>query len=149
MMAGVGCLFVPLNNAAYQYLPKDQINNATGLFNMLRNEGGSLGIAIASTMVDRRAQFHQSRLAEHVIPANPMVHRWTDYYSQVRMIRGGITQWMANQQGFGLMSRMVGQQARFMAYMDIYFIFSAMALLALPFVFLMKKTAGKSDTPVH
>src|SRR5947209_5804491 len=48
-MAGVGCLFVPLNNSAYLYLPPRQINNATGLFNMLRNEGGSLGIAIVST----------------------------------------------------------------------------------------------------
>jgi DHA2 family multidrug resistance protein len=149
MMAGVGCLFVPLNNAAYQYLPKDQINNATGLFNMLRNEGGSLGIAITSTMIDRRAQFHQSRLAEHVTPANPMVDRWTTYYSQIRMARGGLTQWMADQQGFGLMSRMVGQQARFMAYLDIYYIFAIMALVALPFVFLMRKSVSKGGITPH
>ncbi len=63
LMLGVGFLFVPLNNAAYLYLPKNQINNATGLFNMLRNEGGSLGIAIAATMLERRGQFHQLRLA--------------------------------------------------------------------------------------
>ena len=79
-MAGVGMLFVPLNNAAYLYLPRDQVNNATGLFNMLRNEGGSLGIAIVTVMVDRRGQFHQLRLAEHVTPLNPAVDRWTDYY---------------------------------------------------------------------
>ena len=90
-------------------------------------------------MVDRRAQFHQSRLAEHVTPTNPMVDRWTQYYSQVRMARGGVTRWMADQQGFGLMSRMVGQQGRFYAYMDIYFIFAVMALVALPLVFLMKR----------
>ena len=58
-MTGVGMLFVPLNNAAYQYLQKDQVNNATGIFNMLRNEGSSLGIAIVTVMVDRRSQFHQ------------------------------------------------------------------------------------------
>ncbi len=148
-MAGVGCLFVPLNKSAYNYLPKDQINNATGLFNMLRNEGGSFGIAIVTTMVDRRTQFHQSRLAEHVTPTNPMVDRWTQYYAQVRMARGGVTQWMADQQGFGLMSRMVGQQARFYAYMDIYFIFAVMALVALPFVFLMKKSVSKGGVSVH
>ena len=49
-MAGVGMLFVPLNNAAYLYLPRNQVNNATGLFNMLRNEGGSLGIAIVTVL---------------------------------------------------------------------------------------------------
>ena len=50
-MAGVGMLFVPLNNAAYLYLARNQVNNATGLFNMLRNEGGSLGIAIVTVLV--------------------------------------------------------------------------------------------------
>jgi MFS transporter, DHA2 family, multidrug resistance protein len=149
MMSGVGCLFVPLNNSAYNYLPKDQINNATGLFNMLRNEGGSLGIAIASTMVDRRAQFHQSRLAEHVTPTNPMVDRWTDYYAQIRMARGGVSQWLADQQGFALMSRMVGRQARFYAYMDIYVIFAVMVTVALPLVFLMKRSVSKGGVSMH
>ncbi len=149
MMAGVGCLFVPLNNSAYNYLPGDQINNATGLFNMLRNEGGSLGIAIASTMVDRRGQFHQSRLAEHVTPTNPMVDRWTDYYAQIRMVRGGVSQWLADQQGFALMSRMVSRQARFYAYMDIYTIFAVMAILALPLVFLMKRSVSKGSVSMH
>ena len=70
-MAAVGLLFVPLNNVAYNYLPRAQLNNATGIFNMLRNEGGSFGIAIATVMVDRRAQFHQQRLAEQVRPGRP------------------------------------------------------------------------------
>ncbi len=91
-------LFVPLNNAAYLYLPKNQVNNATGLFNMLRNEGGSLGIAIVTVMTDRRTQFHQSRLAEHVTPLNPAVNRWTDYFAQTRMVRGGVTRVVAEQQ---------------------------------------------------
>ena len=139
-MLGVGMLFVPLNNAAYIYLPKDQLNNATGLFNMLRNEGGSFGIAIVTIMVDRRAQFHQSRLAEHVTAANPVVKTVTGAYSQIRQVRGGVTQAVAEQQGFGMMSRMVNTQARFYAYMDIYYIFGIMALVALPFIFLMKKS---------
>ena len=146
MMAGVGCLFVPLNNLAYQYLPKDQVNNATGLFNMLRNEGGSFGIAIATTMIDRRAQFHHSRLAEHVTPSNPMVDRWTDFYAQIRMARGGISQWMADQQGSGLLRQMVNMQARFYAYMDMYYLFAVLAVCALPFVFLMKKPRADADT---
>jgi MFS transporter, DHA2 family, multidrug resistance protein len=146
-MAGVGCLFVPLNNAAYQYLPRDQINNATGLFNMLRNEGGSFGIAVVTTMVERRAQFHQSRLAEHVTPSNPAVDRWTDHYAQLRMARGGVSQWLADQQATGLLRQMVGTQARFYAYMDIFFLFAVLAAVALPFVFLMKRSLGGKDAP--
>jgi DHA2 family multidrug resistance protein len=148
-MAGVGMLFVPLNNAAYQYLPKDQINNATGIFNMLRNEGGSLGIAIVTVMVDRRAQFHHLRLAEQVRPSVPAVNRWLDYYSQNDMAREGVSKVVGEQQAMGQLGAMVQSQAREMAYLDVFTIFCFMALAAVPLVFLMKKTAGKSSVSAH
>ena len=148
-MAGVGMLFVPLNNAAYQYLARDQVNNATGIFNMLRNEGSSLGIAIVTVMVDRRAQFHQLRLAERVTPFNPAVGQWADYFAQTRMVRGGVTSTVAEQQGMGMLSQMVTTQAREMAYLDVFMIFAFMALAALPLVLLMKKSISKGGVSVH
>ena len=148
-MLGVGMLFVPLNNAAYLYLPKNQVNNAAGLFNMLRNEGGSLGIAIVTVMVDRRTQFHQLRLAEHVRPSAPAVDRWLDYFTQTRMVRGGMTEVMAQQQSQGLLSQMVHNQAREMAYLDIFWIFAIMALAALPLIFLMKKSVAQGEAAMH
>jgi MFS transporter, DHA2 family, multidrug resistance protein len=148
-MAGVGMLFVPLSNAAYLYVPANQVNNAAGLFNMLRNEGGSLGIAIATVLADRRTQFHQLRLAEHVTPLNPAVDRWTDYLAQTRMIRGGVTRAVAEQQGTGLLSQMVHNQARVMAYLDPFWVFAIMALAALPLVLFMKKSVAKGGLTVH
>jgi MFS transporter, DHA2 family, multidrug resistance protein len=148
-MTGVGMLFVPLNNAAYLHLPAGQINKATGLFNMLRNEGGSLGVAIVDVLVDRRGQFHQLRLAEHVTLLNPAVNLWTDYFAQVRMIRGGVTRVVAQQQGMGLLSQMVHNQAREMAYLDPFWVFAIMALAALPLVFLMKKSVAKGGLAMH
>jgi DHA2 family multidrug resistance protein len=148
-MLGVGLLFVPLNNVAYIYLSKDQINNAAGIFNMLRNEGGSLGIAIVTVLVDRRAQFHHLRLAEHVTPLNPAVDRWTQYFAQTRMARGGVTQAVADQQGTGLLAQMVQNQAREMAYLDPFWIFTIMALAALPLVLLMKKAVTKDGVAIH
>jgi DHA2 family multidrug resistance protein len=148
-MAGVGMLFVPLNNAAYLYLAKNQINNATGIFNMLRNEGGSLGIAIVTVLSDRRAQMHQLRLAEHVTQLNPALDRWTDYYADVRMIRGGVTRFVAQQDAMGMVSRMIHEQARVMAYLDAFWVFSIMALAALPFVLLMKKSVAHGEVTAH
>lgn len=148
MMTGVGFLFVPLNNAAYIYLPKTQINNATGLFNMLRNEGGSFGIAIVTIMVDRRSQHHVSRLAETVTPMNPTYYRWLNYYTDVRLTRGGVSRPMAESQAAGLVRQMVNQQAEFWSYLDIYAIFALIAVLTLPFVFLMKK-AVKEDGSIE
>jgi DHA2 family multidrug resistance protein len=148
-MLGVGMLFVPLSNAAYRYLPKDQVNNAAGLFNMLRNGGGSLGIAIVTVLVDRRSQFHQLRLAEHVTPLNPAVDRWVDYFAQTRMVRGGVTQNVADQQGMGLLSQMVHNQAREMAYLDPFWIFTIMSLAALALILLMKKSVAQGGGTMH
>jgi DHA2 family multidrug resistance protein len=148
-MAGVGMLFVPLNNAAYLYLPRNQVNNATGLFNMLRNEGGSLGIAIVTVLVDRRSQLHHLRLAEHVTPLNPAVARWTDYFAQTSMIRGGATRAVAEDQAMGLLTQMVREQARVMAYLDAFWIFAIISLAALPLILLMKKSVAKGGLAAH
>ena len=119
---------------------------AAGLFNMLRNEGGSLGIAIVDVLVDRRGQFHQLRLAEHVTPLNPAVDGWIQYFAQTRMTRGGVTRAVAEQQGMGLLSRMVHNQAREMAYLDPLWVFAMMALAALPLILLMKKAVAKAGS---
>ena len=146
MMFGVGFLFVPLNNAAYIYLPKDQINNATGLFNMLRNEGGSFGIAVVTVMVDRRSQHHVSRLAEHVVPTNHALQPQLDYYTDQRMLRGGVSRPVAEDQAMGLLNQMINNQAEFWSYLDIYAIFAVIGALALPLIFLMKKSVKQEGS---
>ena len=104
-MIGLGLLFVPLDDAAYLYLPKNQVNDTTGLFNMLRNEGGSLGIAIASTTVDRRSRFHRSRLVEHVVPTNLAVESSLRQLSDLRIVRGGTTMAMGPDDSWALNGR--------------------------------------------
>ena len=78
------------------------------------------------------------RLAEQVTLLNPALERWTDYFAQARTVRGDVTRAVANQQGMGMMSQMVREQARVMAYLDAFWIFAIMALAALPLVLLMK-----------
>lgn len=146
---GVGMLFVPLNNAAYLYIDKAQINNATGLFNMLRNEGGSLGIAIGTVMIDRRTQFHHSRLAEGITPLNPAVDSTVNSFAMSRMVRDGLTAADAQIQGFNLLSREVYTQARLMAYLDVNWIYWVMALSAIPLVLLMKKSVARGEISVE
>ncbi|HZW32460.1 MAG TPA: DHA2 family efflux MFS transporter permease subunit [Isosphaeraceae bacterium] len=148
-LLGVGLLFVPLNNAAYLYLPKDQTNNATGLFNMLRNEGGSLGIAIAATLVERRSQFHQSRLAESIRPSRLVVDQYLEQVSQVRMVRGGGSALMSHDQGFALVYRTVQEQARLMSYLDVFWLFAVMTALIIPLVLLMKKSVARGGLAAH
>src|SRR4029077_8870405 len=68
---GMAFLFVPINTAAYAFLPRDKNNAASGLMNLARNIGGSVGISLVTTMLARRAQHHQANLATHLSGSNP------------------------------------------------------------------------------
>ena len=70
---GLAFLFVPINTAAYAFLPKEKNNAASGLMNLARNIGGSVGISIVTTMLDRRQQFHLNRMSSHLSAANPQL----------------------------------------------------------------------------
>ncbi|HEY4357520.1 MAG TPA: DHA2 family efflux MFS transporter permease subunit [Acidobacteriaceae bacterium] len=63
---GLSFVFVPISTAAYGTLSNDQIGNASGLFNLMRNVGGSIGISIATTMLTRRAAGHQNEILNSV-----------------------------------------------------------------------------------
>jgi hypothetical protein len=68
-------VFVPLANLSTSTLSREEMGNATGLFNMLRNIGGSIGIAMATTALIRRAAQHQNDLAGQLSPANPILQQ--------------------------------------------------------------------------
>src|ERR1700733_2276878 len=63
---GLSFVFVPISTAAYGTLRNDQIGNASGLFNLMRNVGGSIGISIATTLLTRRAAVHQNEILNSV-----------------------------------------------------------------------------------
>ena len=68
---GMGCIFIPVTTLTLSHIPKENMGEATSLYNMIRNLGGSMGIAFAFTVATRRAQFHQTRLVENLTPLNP------------------------------------------------------------------------------
>ena len=68
---GIALLFVPITQIAYSYLPANKNNKASSMTNLFRNQGGSFGIAFATTMLSRRVQFHTNILASHVTPGSP------------------------------------------------------------------------------
>ncbi len=74
MGLGMAFVFVPLTAATFAFVPREGMGNATGIFNLMRNIGGSVGIAMVTTLLARRAQFHQSVLAAHVTTYNPYVY---------------------------------------------------------------------------
>jgi DHA2 family multidrug resistance protein len=68
---GLGLFFVPVTTATFMNIPKEETGNASGIFNLLRNLGGSVGVAISTTVLAQRAQLHQTFLVENITPYKP------------------------------------------------------------------------------
>ena len=67
--AALAFLFVPINTLVYAILPREKNNAASGLINLARNMGGSVGISFVETMIDRRSQVHLNDMAKYLSPA--------------------------------------------------------------------------------
>jgi DHA2 family multidrug resistance protein len=146
---GMGFLFVPLNTAAYIYVPGNQTSNASGLFNMLRNEGGSFGIAVATTMLERRSQFHQFRLVENLHAANPHVSSALDAFSQQLSAAGGMPAPASERPALAMLYRLVGEQARIMSYLDVFWLAAVGAALVFPCVLFMRRSVSEGGAAMH
>lgn len=133
---GMGMFFVPLTTATFAHIPKPQMGNATGIFNLLRNLGGSFGVAFATTTLTQRAQVHQSFLVEHVTPFDPEF--------QARF--GQITQWLRLHRPelsdptavLAMMYQEVLRQANMLAFNDAFWVLSWVAAGLVPLVLVFK-----------
>jgi DHA2 family multidrug resistance protein len=145
---GLAFLFVPINTAAYSYLPREKNNQASGLINLARNVGGSVGISFVTTMLDRRAQFHQSRMAAHLNPGSVKMQAMIHGMSQTFAERGSSPA-LALEQSYKMLEGMVGRQAAMLSYMDNFKILAISALCMVPLTLLLKKTRLGGEVPVH
>jgi DHA2 family multidrug resistance protein len=146
--AGMAFLFVPINTAAYAFLPRDKNNAASGLMNLARNIGGSVGISLVTTMLDRRTQVHLNDLSRHLSAGNPAFQSMLQGTAQAMRAHGANAAF-ATQQAYALIEGTVQRQATMLAYIDD-FRFLGWAILAMvPLVFLMKKSKPGGGIAVH
>src|ERR1700691_5054046 len=146
--AGMAFLFVPINTAAYAFLPREKNNAASGLMNLARNIGGSVGISLVTTILDRRSQVHLNDLSAHLSASNPAFQSLLQGTAQAMRAHGASAAFAA-QQAYALIAGTVQRQATMLAYIDD-FRFLAWAILAMiPTVFLMKKARRGGGTAVH
>jgi MFS transporter, DHA2 family, multidrug resistance protein len=144
---GLGCLFVPVTVAAYARIPSEKMGTATGLFNLLRNEGGSVGIALSATVLAQRAQFHQLRLVEHLNPYNPAYTQELSAIARGLFPRAGLDPTSVNQLATGMLYGQVQRQAFASAFVDVFWLLTLMFVAMLPLVFLLRGRS-KAGAPV-
>jgi DHA2 family multidrug resistance protein len=147
MGIGMGFLFIPLTTMTMSSIRKEEMGNATGIFNLLRNLGGSFGVAFIATMLARRAQFHQVHLIEHLTPFNRNFQIALPNISQILQGRGFIPS-LSGQGSLGLIYGEVIKQASMLSFNDAFYLLSTMMILVLPLVLLMKKGKAHGPGPV-
>src|SRR5579862_420624 len=137
--AGMAFLFVPINTAAYAYLPRDKNNAASGLMNLARNIGGSVGISLVTTMLDRRTQVHMNDLMSHLTASNPQFQSQIRGLAQSLMARGASPA-DAQQKAYALIQNNVQRQATMLSYIDNFWLLGCAIMAMIPLVFLMKRS---------
>ncbi|HTR68555.1 MAG TPA: DHA2 family efflux MFS transporter permease subunit [Terriglobales bacterium] len=143
--AGLAFLFVPINTAAYAYLPREKNNAASGLMNLARNIGGSVGISFVTTILERRQQFHRVQLSSHLSAANPDLRRTV---AGLAAQMGGVGA-DGLHKAYALVENMVARQASMLAYIDCFWLLAVSSLVMIPLVFVMKKTKPGGPMAAH
>jgi DHA2 family multidrug resistance protein len=136
--AALGMIFPPLSRLTLINIAKVEMGNATGIFNLLRNIGGSVGIAIAATMLARMSQFYQANLSAHINPFNPVVQARMEGLKQAAITKGAdaVT---AHSMSLEILSRIVRKEAGMMAYNYIFWILGLAFLVIIPMLLLLRR----------
>lgn len=144
-----GFLFVPLTTLTMGRLTKQQIGNAAGIYNLMRNIGGSIGIATVTTMLVRGAQTHQNDLAANLTTSTPMAAM--AYHGLLgRFHIAGATQTLAGEQALGAIYRAMQQQAALLAYSDNFRIMTGLMIVCLPLLLLFHPpNKHEAPTEIH
>jgi len=136
--AGLAFLFVPINTVAYAFVPRTKNNAASGLINLMRNIGGSVGISLVISLLSHRTQYHQVRLTENTTALNAAMTNALAGAQQT-LIRHGASVDQAAHQAYGLIMNQVLRQANVLAYIDCFWALAVVFGLMVPLTFVMKK----------
>ena len=140
---GSGCVFVPLSTTTMAFLKNEEIGNASGLYNLLRNIGGSIGISVVNTIVARHEQLHRNELAASLSPGRPAVQGALGGMQQYLSAQGGASPATAVQQSYGLINQALDAQARLWSYVDDFRYLALVCFGCVPIVFALKKAVAK------
>jgi len=141
--AALAMLFVPLTTATMDPIPKEEMGNATSMFNLMRNLGGSCGIAAATTYLFRRQQLHTSELGAHVTPFSPAARMMTKGLEGTMMAHGS-DPFLAAHQAYVATWGILQRQASMLSFVDTFVAMAVVFLLVLPLLFAMRRPQGKT-----
>jgi DHA2 family multidrug resistance protein len=138
---GLGLIFVPLTNLALADLPMSKIPNGTGLFNLMRQLGGSVGIAVSATLLQRFQAIHRGDLISQVSLYSDLARERMAGIA-ARLIAHGTPPALADAAALKVMDLQVARQAMMLSFDQLFLLFGACFVLSLPLLLLMHKSKG-------
>ncbi len=146
---GLAFLFIPINVAAFAFVPKEKTNMGTGIINLARNIGASVGIATVATLLERRTQQHQARLMERVTDLNAAFHNMLNG-THLELVSKGASSALADARAHGVIYGIVERQAAMLAFLDNFKFLGIVFFTVIPVLLLLRKPKNPpKDVPVH
>lgn len=142
--AGMGLLFIPITTMALSTLKGRQIGEGASFTGMMRQLGGSFGIACITTFISRQNMVHRNDLISKLSMDNPIVQQRVQGMQQTFMAKG-IPSNIAKGASYQSLEYMVTKQAMVLSYMDVFLYIGLMFLICVPFVLMVKDSKAKAD----
>jgi MFS transporter, DHA2 family, multidrug resistance protein len=138
---GLGLLFVPLSTVTMDRIPREGMGNATSLFNLMRNIGGSVGIALIGTLLERSRQRHTNVLVRHITPYEPQSRIMLEKLQAAFAARGSDAT-TALSRSHAVLFGMTQRQAGILAFNDAFALLGLIFLLIAPLALIMRRPQG-------
>jgi DHA2 family multidrug resistance protein len=145
---GLSALFVPLTTISMDPIPRERMGNATSLFNLMRNLGGSIGIAVTGTMLARKTQVYTNILGSHVDQYSPDARNMMETMRQ-GFINAGSDAVTATDRAYHAVFGLVVRQATMVSFVELFRLLGVIFLLLLPLVLLMRRPRGRAAAGAH
>lgn len=143
----LGMVFVPLSTVTLGELPAEAVGNGSGLYNLMRNIGGSIGISIVDTILVRHQQLHRNELAQNLAQASPILqhslHSFTSLFSSFA------SNVMAQKQAVAQVGQLLDQQATLWSYVDDFRYMAFACFCCVPVVWMLKRVRGRAPAGAH
>jgi DHA2 family multidrug resistance protein len=143
MGIGMGLVFIPLVSMTLSTIKKEEMGNATSVFNLLRNLGGSFGVAFVTTLLAQRSQFHQVRFGEHLNPFDARYQLGAHKAMALLQSKGAVAVELGKN---GVIYQELIRQATMAAYVDAFYVSTLILLCILPLVVLLQRSRSADAT---
>lgn len=145
---GLSLLFIPLMAASVSRIPKERMGNATSIFNLMRNIGGSFGIAMMTTFLARRGQFHQTKLVANATAYDSQTREFLQVM-QVWFQAHGTDAYTASQRALGAMYLLVQRHAAMLSFVEAFWVIGIVFLGMVPFIAVLRNPRTAPPLPVR